>query len=39
MNYALDASAMIAFVSAEPGGDLVEQLLGGFEPSVFRSRG
>ena len=27
MNYALDASAMIAFVSAKPGGDLVEELL------------
>lgn len=27
MNYALDASAMIAFVTAEPGGSVVEELL------------
>ena len=27
MNYALDASAMIAFLAAEPGGALVEDLL------------
>ena len=27
MNYALDASAIIAFVSGEPGGALVEELL------------
>jgi hypothetical protein len=35
MNYALDASAMIAFVSAEPGGDLVEQLLGDSNHQCF----
>jgi PIN domain nuclease of toxin-antitoxin system len=27
LNYALDASALIAFVMAEPGGSVVEQLL------------
>lgn len=27
MNYALDASAMIAFVAGEPGGALIEELL------------
>ncbi len=27
MNYALDASAMIAFVTAEQGGDIAEQIL------------
>ena len=35
MNYALDASAMIAFVTAEPGGSLVEEMLADSRSQCF----